>query len=119
MIMSDDQYRFALLEHLGHEQPHNLYASPDVIRVTKEVRWAGHVVRMEEMTDAYKILVGILEGKKSLEESVRIILKRILKVGVLRRPKLILRLHKRPEIYLLAEPIVVFRETFCSVVSGD
>jgi hypothetical protein len=72
---------------------------------------------MEEMTDAYTILVGILEGKRSLEASVRIILKRILKV--LRRPKLILGLHKRPGIPLVSEPIVAFRRTLCSVVSCD
>jgi len=30
------------------------------------MRWAGHVVRMGEMTNEYNILVGKPEGKKSL-----------------------------------------------------
>jgi hypothetical protein len=30
------------------------------------MRWAGHVARLEEKTNAYKILVGKPEGKRSL-----------------------------------------------------
>jgi hypothetical protein len=44
-----------------------LYASPD-IRVIKSrsMRLAGHVARMGEMRNEYKILVGKLERKKPL-----------------------------------------------------
>jgi hypothetical protein len=47
-----------------NEELHNLYSSPDIIRMIKSRRrrWVGHVVRMEEMINAYKILVGKSEG---------------------------------------------------------
>jgi hypothetical protein len=47
-----------------------LYASPDIIRVIKSgrIRWAGHVGRMEEMRNAYKISVGKPEGKNYSED---------------------------------------------------
>jgi len=43
---------------------HNLYASPNVIRMIKSrrMRWVGHVARMEEMRNAYEILVRKPEG---------------------------------------------------------
>ncbi|PNF30813.1 hypothetical protein B7P43_G06157 [Cryptotermes secundus] len=46
----------------------NLYSSPSIIRMIKSerMRWAGHVARMEEMRNAYRILVGKPEGKKPL-----------------------------------------------------
>jgi hypothetical protein len=49
-----------------HEDLHNLYSSPSIIRVTKSrrIRWAGHVARMGEKRNAYKILVGKPEGKR-------------------------------------------------------
>jgi len=50
---------------LHNEELHNLYTSPDIIRVIKSrgMRWAGHVVRIGEVRNAYKVLVGKLEGK--------------------------------------------------------
>jgi len=50
---------------LRNEELHNLYTSPDIIRVIKSrgMRWAGHVVRIGEVRNAYKVLVGKLEGK--------------------------------------------------------
>jgi hypothetical protein len=51
---------------LHSEELYNLYASPNIIRVMKslKMRWMGHVARMRNMKNAYKILVGISEGKR-------------------------------------------------------
>jgi hypothetical protein len=35
---------------------------------SRRMRWVGHVEHMEEMRNAYKILVGKPEGKKHLED---------------------------------------------------
>jgi len=55
---------------LCNEELHNLYIIPNIITVMKSrrVRWAGHVVRMGEMRNAYNILVGKSEGKKHSED---------------------------------------------------
>ncbi|KAJ4428831.1 hypothetical protein ANN_25824 [Periplaneta americana] len=47
---------------------HALYTSPDIIRNIKSrrLRWAGHVARMGESRNAYRVLVGKPEGKKPL-----------------------------------------------------
>jgi hypothetical protein len=47
---------------------HNLYSSPNIIRIinSRRMRWAGHVARMGEKSNAYRILVGNPEGKKPL-----------------------------------------------------
>jgi hypothetical protein len=44
----------------------NLYSSPDIIRQIKSrrMRWAGHVARMGEGSEVYRVLVGKLEGKR-------------------------------------------------------
>jgi len=46
-----------------YEEPRNLYASPNIIRVIKSnrMRWAGQVARSVEMKNTYGILVGKLE----------------------------------------------------------
>jgi hypothetical protein len=46
---------------------HNLYSSPDIIRVIKSrrMRWVGHVVHMGETRNAYK-MVRNPEGKRPL-----------------------------------------------------
>jgi hypothetical protein len=44
---------------LHNEELHNLYASPNIIRVIKSrMRWAGHVERLGEMRNLDPILVG-------------------------------------------------------------
>ncbi|KAJ4435334.1 hypothetical protein ANN_17945 [Periplaneta americana] len=45
-----------------------LYTSPDIIRNIKSrrLRWAGHVARMGESRNAYRVLVGRPEGKRPL-----------------------------------------------------
>jgi hypothetical protein len=42
-----------------------MYSSPDIIRQIKSrrMRWAGHVARMGEGRNMYRILVGKPEGK--------------------------------------------------------
>jgi hypothetical protein len=49
---------------LYNEELHDLYASPSIIRMIKSMRmlWAVHVARMEKR-NAYRILVGMPEGK--------------------------------------------------------
>ncbi|KAJ4428441.1 hypothetical protein ANN_24478 [Periplaneta americana] len=44
---------------------HALYSSPDIIRNIKSrrLRWGGHVARMGESRNAYRVLVGRPEGK--------------------------------------------------------
>jgi hypothetical protein len=58
---------------LHNEELHNLYSSPSIIRMTKSrrMRWAGHVARMGEKRNAYKILVGKPEGKRPLRRPRR------------------------------------------------
>jgi hypothetical protein len=53
---------------LHNEEPHNLYSSPSIIKMTKSrrVRWAGHVAQMGERRNAYRILVGDAEGRRPL-----------------------------------------------------
>jgi hypothetical protein len=53
---------------LHNEELRNLYSSPKIIRMIKSrrMRWAGHVARMEETRNAYRILVGKPEGKRPL-----------------------------------------------------
>jgi hypothetical protein len=53
---------------LHNEELHNLYTSSNVIRVIKSrrMRWAGHVARMGEMKNSYKVSVGKLELNRPL-----------------------------------------------------
>jgi hypothetical protein len=53
---------------LNNEELHDLYASPSIIRIIKSrrMRWGGHVARMEEKRNAYRLLVGKPEGKRPL-----------------------------------------------------
>jgi hypothetical protein len=46
----------------------NLYSSPDIIRQIKSrrIRWAGHMARMGEGRNVYRVLVGKPEGKRPL-----------------------------------------------------
>jgi hypothetical protein len=45
---------------LRKEELHNLYSSPNIIRMMKSwrTRWAGHVARLKEKRNAYRILAG-------------------------------------------------------------
>jgi hypothetical protein len=50
---------------------HNFYSSPDIIRQIKSrrMRWAGHVARVGEGRNMYRVLVGEPEGKKPLRRT--------------------------------------------------
>jgi hypothetical protein len=56
---------------LHNEELRALYSSPSIIRIIKSrrMRWEGHVARMEEKRDAYKVLVGKPKGKKPLRKT--------------------------------------------------
>jgi hypothetical protein len=52
---------------LHNEKLHNLYPSPNVIRViNSRMQWAGHVAHMGEMRNVYSILGGKSEWKVPL-----------------------------------------------------
>jgi hypothetical protein len=53
---------------LHNGELHNLFSLPDIIRQYKSrrMRWAGHVARMGEGRNLYRVLVGKPEGKRPL-----------------------------------------------------
>jgi hypothetical protein len=53
---------------LHEEELHNLCSSPNIIRMIKSwrIRGAGHVARMGKKRNAYRLLAGKPEGKRSL-----------------------------------------------------
>jgi hypothetical protein len=53
---------------LQKKELHNLYYSPNIIRMTKlkRMRWAGHVERMGDERNRYMIVVGKPEGWRPL-----------------------------------------------------
>jgi hypothetical protein len=53
---------------LHHEELHDLYSSPSIIRIIKSrrLKWADHVQRMVEKRNVYRLLVGKLLGKRAL-----------------------------------------------------
>jgi hypothetical protein len=63
-LVSDENY-FGLL---SHELRNKNTAS---VIMSRRMRWVGHVARMREMRNAYKIVVGKAEGKRQGEKSKR------------------------------------------------
>jgi hypothetical protein len=68
-----------------------LHASPNIIRMIKSraMRWAEHVACMGEMRNAYNIVVGKPEGKRSLgrprhrwEDNIKMVCRKIGSEGV-------------------------------------
>jgi hypothetical protein len=53
---------------LHNKELYDLYFLPSIIRKIKlrRLRWAGHVARMGEKRNAYRLLVGKPEGKRPL-----------------------------------------------------
>jgi hypothetical protein len=58
---------------LHNDELHDLYSSPNIVRVIKSrrIRWAGHVARMGTGRGVYRVLVGRPEGKRPLGRSRR------------------------------------------------
>jgi hypothetical protein len=58
---------------LHNEELHNLYASPDIVRVIKSrrMRLARHVVSIGGMKNVLKIFIGKPEGKRPLRKPRR------------------------------------------------
>jgi hypothetical protein len=58
---------------LYNEELHNVYSSPNTIRMVKSRRMklTGHVARMGEKWNAYRILVGKPKGKRPLGRPIR------------------------------------------------
>jgi hypothetical protein len=56
------------LRKLHNEELHNLYSSPNIIRVTNsmKIRWARHAARMGAKLNAYRIFVRKPEAKRPL-----------------------------------------------------
>jgi hypothetical protein len=53
---------------LHNKELRDLYSSLSIIRIikTRRMRWAGHVARMGEKGNAYRLLVGKPEEKRPL-----------------------------------------------------
>jgi hypothetical protein len=53
---------------LHKEELRDLYSSPSIIRIIKSgrLRWVGHLARMGEKRNSYRLLVGKPEGKRPL-----------------------------------------------------
>jgi len=57
---------------LHNEELYDLYSSPNIrVIISRRMRWAGHMARMEDRRDAYRILVGRPEEKRLLGISRR------------------------------------------------
>jgi hypothetical protein len=51
-----------------NEELHHLYSSQSITRImkTRRMRWAGHVARMGESRNLYRLLVGKSDGNRPL-----------------------------------------------------
>jgi hypothetical protein len=59
------------LHNKHNKELHHLYSLPSIIRIieSRRMRWAGHVARMGEKRNVYRLLVGKPEGKRPLRRS--------------------------------------------------
>ena len=56
---------------LHNAELHALYSWPNIIRSLKSrLRWAGHIAHTEQSRNAYRVLVGKPEGKRSLGRTI-------------------------------------------------
>jgi hypothetical protein len=51
---------------LHEAELHNLYSLQSIIIKSRRMRWAGHIACRQETRNAYRVLVGKPEGKRSL-----------------------------------------------------
>jgi hypothetical protein len=58
---------------LHKEEVRDLYSLQSIIRIMKSrrMRWTGHVARMGEKRNAYRLLVGTSEGRRPVERPRR------------------------------------------------
>jgi hypothetical protein len=56
---------------LHNKELHDLYSSPSIIRIIKSrrMRRVGHVARMGEKRNAYRLLVGKARGKETTRKT--------------------------------------------------
>jgi hypothetical protein len=61
-------YHYAEWRKMHNKKFRDLYSSTSIIRIikSKRMRWAGHVARMGEKRNTYRLLVGKPEGKRPL-----------------------------------------------------
>jgi hypothetical protein len=54
-----------------HNELHDLYSSPSIIRIIKSrrMRWAGYAARMGEKRNVYRLLVGNPAGKETIRKT--------------------------------------------------
>jgi hypothetical protein len=54
-----------------NEELRDLYSSLSIIRIIKSrwMRWAGHVAQIGEVRNAYRLLLGIPEGKETARKT--------------------------------------------------
>jgi hypothetical protein len=64
---------------LHNDELHSLYSSPNIVRVIKSrrMRWAGHVARMVKGRGVDRVLIGRPEGKRPLEDNIKMDLREI------------------------------------------
>ena len=65
--------KYRRMEKLHNSELHAFYSSRNIIRNlnSRRLRPAGHVARMNQSRNAYRVLVGIPEGKRPLGRSRR------------------------------------------------
>jgi hypothetical protein len=58
---------------MHNEELHDSYFSPSIIRMimSRMMTWAGHIARMGEKRNAYRLLVRKPEGKRPIEKPRR------------------------------------------------
>jgi hypothetical protein len=68
-ILGPEREEDRLWRKLQNDELHNLYFSPNIVKVIKSrrMRWAGHVAHVVEESNVYRILTGRPEGSSSLE----------------------------------------------------
>jgi hypothetical protein len=58
---------------LHNEELHNLYSSPSIIRIIKSrrMRWAGHVARMGEKRNLYRLLKPLGRPRRTWMDNIK------------------------------------------------